>query len=143
VGETVGLRIDQASIGTCANGRIDDLRAAASLLRGRMIASHVTLYVTPGSREIYAEAGREGLLSILAEAGATILAPGCTTCWGYEGVLNDGEVSISTQQMNYHGRNGSRSARVFLASPLTVAASALAGEIADPRPFLDGTRSAA
>lgn len=143
VGETVGLRIDQASIGTCANGRINDLRAAASLLRGRMIASHVTLYVTPGSREIYAEAGREGLLSILAEAGATILAPGCTTCWGYEGVLNDGEVSISTQQMNYHGRNGSRSARVFLASPLTVAASALAGEIADPRPFLDGTRSAA
>lgn len=143
VGETAGLRIDQASIGTCANGRIDDLRAAASLLQGRAIASHVTLYVTPGSREIYAEAGREGLLSILAEAGATILAPGCTTCWGYEGVLNDGEVSISTQQMNYHGRNGSRSARVFLASPLTVAASALAGEIADPRPFLDGTRSAA
>ena len=143
VGETAGLRIDQASIGSCANGRLDDLRAAAGLLRGSRIASHVTLYVTPGSREIYAEAGREGLLSTLAEAGATILAPGCTTCWGYEGVLNDGEVSISTQQMNYHGRNGSRTARVFLASPLTVAASALAGEIADPRPFLDGTRRAA
>lgn len=143
IGETVGLRIDQASIGTCANGRLDDLRAAAGLLQGRTIAPHVTLYVTPGSREIYAAAGREGLLSILAEAGATILAPGCTTCWGYEGVLNDGEVSISTQQMNYHGRNGSRTARVFLASPLTVAASALAGEIADPRPFLDAMRSAA
>jgi 3-isopropylmalate/(R)-2-methylmalate dehydratase large subunit len=143
VGETAGLRIDQASIGTCANGRMDDLRAAAGLLQGRTIAPHVTLYVTPGSREIYAQAGREGLLSILAEAGATVLAPGCTTCWGYEGVLNDGEVSISTQQMNYHGRNGSRTARVFLASPLTVAASALAGEIADPRPFLDTMRGAA
>ncbi len=133
VGEVAGLRIDQAAIGTCANGRMDDLRAAASILRGRRIASHVTFYVTPGSREIYAQAGREGLLSILAEAGATILAPGCTTCWGYEGVLNDGEVSISTHQMNYHGRNGSRLARAYLASPITVAASALAGAIVDPR----------
>lgn len=140
VGETTGLRIDQAAIGSCANARMEDLRAAAALLHGRRIAPHVTMYVTPGSREIYAQAGREGILSVLAEAGATVLAPGCTTCWGYEGVLNDGEVSISTHQMNYHGRNGSREARAYLASPLTVAASALAGEIVDPRPLVEATR---
>jgi 3-isopropylmalate/(R)-2-methylmalate dehydratase large subunit len=133
VGAVAGTRIDQASIGSCANGRLDDLRAAARILRGRRVAPHVTLYVTPGSRGVYAQAAREGLLEILAEAGATILAPGCTTCWGYQGVLNDEEVSISTQQFNYQGRNGSRSARVFLAGPLVVAASAVQGRIADPR----------
>lgn len=143
VSEIAGLRIDQAAIGTCANGRMDDLRAAAKLLDGRRIAPHVTMYITPGSREIYAEAGREGLLSIFAEAGATVLAPGCTTCWGYEGVLNDGEVGLSTHQMNYHGRNGSRLARAFLASPLTVAASALAGYVTDPRPWLERREHAA
>lgn len=70
---------------------------------------------------------------MFAEAGATVLAPGCTTCWGYEGVLNDAEVSISTHQMNYSGRNGSREAEAYLASPVTVAASALAGRVVDPR----------
>jgi 3-isopropylmalate/(R)-2-methylmalate dehydratase large subunit len=143
VSEIAGLRIDQAAIGTCANGRMDDLRAAAKLLDGRRIAPHVTMYITPGSREIYAEAGREGLLSIFAEAGATVLAPGCTTCWGYEGVLNDGEVGLSTHQMNYHGRNGSRLARAYLASPLTVAASALAGYVTDPRPWFERREQAA
>lgn len=133
VGEAEGLRIDQAAIGSCANSRMDDLRAAATLLRGRHIAPHVVMYITPGSREIYAQAAREGLLALFAEAGATVLAPGCTTCWGYEGVLSPGEVSISTHQMNYHGRNGSRDARAYLASPVTVAASAIAGRIADPR----------
>ncbi|HEV7264768.1 MAG TPA: aconitase family protein [Falsiroseomonas sp.] len=136
VGEVAGQRIDQASIGSCAGGRLDDLRAAARLLHGRQVAPHVTLYVTPGSRGVYAEAAREGLLEVLAEAGAAILAPGCTTCWGYQGVLNDGEISISTQQFNYQGRNGSRSARVFLAGPHVVAASAVAGRIVDPRPML-------
>lgn len=143
VGAVAGLRIDQAAIGTCANGRMDDLRGAAALLDGKRIARHVTMYITPGSREIYAQAGREGLLSVFAEAGATVLAPGCTTCWGYEGVLNDGEVSISTHQMNYHGRNGSRLARAYLASPLTVAASALAGVVTDPRPTAQPRRAAA
>jgi 3-isopropylmalate/(R)-2-methylmalate dehydratase large subunit len=136
VGEAAGTRIDQASIGSCAGGRLDDLRAAARILRGRRVARHVTLYVTPGSRNVYVEAAREGLLDVLAEAGAAILAPGCTTCWGYQGVLNDNEVSISTQQFNYEGRNGSRSARVFLAGPHVVAASAVAGRIVDPRPML-------
>lgn len=133
VTEFVGQHIDQACIGTCANSRMEDLRAAASVLRGKKIAGHVTLYVTPGSREIYAEASREGVLADLTEAGATILAPGCTTCWGYEGFLNAGEVQISTHQMNYNGRHGHQDARAYLASPLTVAASALRGVMTDPR----------
>lgn len=141
VGQAAGQRIDQASIGSCAGNRLEDLRAAARILRGRRIAPHVTLYVTPGSRAIYAAAAREGLLEALAEAGAVVLAPGCTTCWGYEGVLNEGEVSISTQQFNYQGRNGARSARVFLAGPLVVAASAVEGRIADPRPLLAERRA--
>ena len=78
-------------------------------------------------------AAREGLLEVFAEAGATVLAPGCTTCWGYQGMLNDGEVSISTKQFNYAGRNGSRTAEIYLAGPHAVAASAVAGRIADPR----------
>jgi 3-isopropylmalate/(R)-2-methylmalate dehydratase large subunit len=138
--DAAGQRIDQASIGSCAGNRLDDMRAAARILRGRRVASHVTLYITPGSREIYAAAAREGLLEIFAEAGAAVLAPGCTTCWGYQGVLNDREVSISTQQFNYQGRNGARSAQVFLAGPHVVAASAVEGRIADPRPMLAEAR---
>ncbi len=141
VGQVAGERVDQASIGSCAGNRLEDMRAAARILRGRRIAPHVTLYITPGSREIYAAAAREGLLEIFAEAGAAVLAPGCTTCWGYQGVLNDNEVSISTQQFNYQGRNGARSARVFLAGPLVVAASAVEGRIADPRPLLAEARA--
>ncbi|MGX1096376.1 3-isopropylmalate dehydratase large subunit [Amorphus sp. MBR-141] len=136
VEDAAGVKVDQAAIGSCASGRLDDLRAAASLLRGHKIASHVTFYITPGSREIYAAAAREGLLEIFAEAGATVLAPGCTTCWGYEGFLNPGEVQISTHQMNYRGRNGSRESSSYLSSAYVVTASALAGRIADPRPML-------
>lgn len=136
VGEAAGQRIDQASIGSCAGNRIEDMRDAARLLRGRRVAPHVTLYITPGSREVYATAAREGLLEIFADAGAAVLAPGCTTCWGYQGVLNGNEVSLSTQQFNYQGRNGARTSRVFLAGPLTVAASAVAGHIVDPREML-------
>ena len=136
VSEVEGLRIDQAAIGSCAGNRLDDLRAAASLLRGRHVDRAVTMYITPGSREVYAAAAREGLLETFMQAGATVLAPGCTTCWGYEGVLCDGEVSISTHQMNYHGRNGSRTSRSYLASPYVVAASAIAGKIVDPRTLL-------
>lgn len=138
VGEVVGLRIDQAAIASCASARMDDLRAAARVLEGHRIADHVTMYITPASAEVYAQAGREGLLSTFAEAGAAVLAPGCTTCWGYEGVLNDGEVSVSTHQMNYHGRNGSRTAHAYLAGPSLVAASAIAGKIVDPRDIAGG-----
>jgi 3-isopropylmalate/(R)-2-methylmalate dehydratase large subunit len=136
VEEAAGLRIDQAAIGSCANNRIDDLRAAAAILKGKRIAPHVTFYITPGSRAVYAAAAREGLLEIFADAGATVLAPGCTTCWGYEGFLNPGEVQISTHQMNYRGRNGSRESFSYLSSPYVVAASAVAGRLVDPRPML-------
>jgi len=136
VEEVAGLRIDQAALGSCANSRLDDMRAAAEILKGRKIAPHVTFYITPGSREVYADAAREGLLEIFMDAGATVLAPGCTTCWGYEGFLNPGEVQISTHQMNYRGRNGARDSLSYLSSPYVVAASAVAGVIADPRPML-------
>ncbi len=136
IGEVEGTRIDQAAIGSCAGNRLEDMRSAAAVLRGRRIAKHVTLYISPGSREIYAAAAREGLLETFMEAGATVLAPGCNTCWGYLGVLGDDQVSITTHQFNYQGRNGSRSARVHLAGAYAVAASAVAGYIADPRPML-------
>lgn len=136
VGNFAGRRIDQAAIGSCANCRMEDLRAAAEILKGRHVAPHVTFYITPGSREIYAEAARKGFMEIFMQAGATVLAPGCTTCWGYEGFMDAGEVQISTHQMNYRGRNGSRDSRSYLSSPYVVAASAVAGTIADPRPML-------
>ncbi|RKK04103.1 hypothetical protein EBE87_19530 [Pseudoroseomonas wenyumeiae] len=136
VEEVSGRRIDQATIGSCAGNRLEDMRAAAEILRGRQVARHVTLYITPGSREVYSAAAREGLLEVFSDAGATVLAPGCTTCWGYQGQLNDYEVLISTQQFNYQGRNGSRSAEVFLAGPYAVAAAAVAGKIVDPREML-------
>ncbi|WP_426959326.1 3-isopropylmalate dehydratase large subunit [Muricoccus radiodurans] len=131
-----GLRIDQATIGSCSGNRLDDMRQTAEILRGRRVARHVTLYITPGSREIYSAAAREGLLEVFSDAGATVLGPGCTTCWGYQGQLNDHEVLISTQQFNYQGRNGSRLADVYLAGPYAVAAAAVAGEITDPRALL-------
>lgn len=136
VGDTLGIKVHQACVGSCANNRIDDMRAVATILKGRKVAEGVTFYITPGSREVYADAAREGLLEIFAGSGATVLAPGCTTCWGYEGYLNPGEVQISTHQMNYHGRNGSRESRSYLSSPYVVAAAAVAGEIVDPREFL-------
>lgn len=136
VEQVAGQRIDQASIGSCAGNRLQDMRDAATILRGRRIAAHVTMYISPGSQNVYAQAAREGLLEVFAEAGATVLSPGCNTCWGYLGVLSDAEVLISTHQFNYQGRNGSRESQVYLGSPLTVAASAIAGEIVDPRPLL-------
>jgi 3-isopropylmalate/(R)-2-methylmalate dehydratase large subunit len=134
--DAAGLRVDQAAIGSCANNRLDDLRAAAAVLRGKRVAPHVTFYITPGSRAVYAAAAREGLLEVFMEAGATVLAPGCTTCWGYEGFLNPGEVQISTHQMNYRGRNGSRESFSYLSSPYVVAAAAVAGRLVDPRSML-------
>jgi 3-isopropylmalate/(R)-2-methylmalate dehydratase large subunit len=136
VREVAGTHIDQAIVGSCASNRLDDMRATAAVLRGRTIAAHVKMYVTPGSREVYAACAREGLLEIFVDAGATVLAPGCSTCWGYEGALGAGEVLIGTHQHNYAGRNGSREASVYLASPCVVAASAIAGAIIDPREML-------
>ena len=136
VGAVAGIKVNQAKIGSCASNRLDDLRAAAEILRGRHIASGVTMYITPGSQQIFAQAAEEGLLGIFTEAGAVVMSPGCNTCWGYLGVLNDGEVSISTHQENYRGRNGAFDSKIYLGSPYVVAASAVKGEIADPREIL-------
>lgn len=138
ISKALGVRIDQAAVGSCANNRLDDMRATAAVLRGRKIAKHVTMYISPGSQNVYAGAAREGLLEVFAEAGATVLSPGCNTCWGYLGVLSAEDVSITTHQFNYQGRNGSTAASVYLASPYSVAAAAVAGEIVDPRACLDG-----
>lgn len=136
VGQLAGRPINQASIGSCAGNRLDDMRAAAAVLRSRRLADGVSMYITPGSQEVYAKAAREGLLEVFAEAGASVLAPGCTTCWGYQGQLADDEVLITTNQFNYQGRNGSRSAEIYIAGPYAVAAAAVAGQIVDPRELL-------
>jgi 3-isopropylmalate/(R)-2-methylmalate dehydratase large subunit len=129
-----GQRIDQAFIGTCTNGRLDDLRQAAQVLAGRRIAPHVRLVVTPASREVYRQAIEQGVLQVLMDAGATVTTPGCGACAGmHQGVLAEDEVCISSSSRNFLGRMGHRDARVFLGSPATVAASALIGAIADPR----------
>jgi 3-isopropylmalate/(R)-2-methylmalate dehydratase large subunit len=134
VTEVAGLHIDQAVIGTCTNGRLEDLRAAAEILSGKRIAPWVRLLVLPASREVLLEAIEAGVVTDLVAAGATLLNPGCGPCLGaHEGCMAPGERTISTANRNFRGRMGSREAEIYLASPATVAASALAGAIADPR----------
>jgi 3-isopropylmalate/(R)-2-methylmalate dehydratase large subunit len=134
VTEVAGLQIDQALIGTCTNGRLEDLQAAADILRGKQIAPWVRLLVLPASREILLQAIEAGIITDLVAAGATLLNPGCGPCLGaHEGCMAPGERTISTANRNFRGRMGSRDAEIYLASPVTVAASALAGAIADPR----------
>jgi 3-isopropylmalate/(R)-2-methylmalate dehydratase large subunit len=130
VASVAGTKIDQALIGTCTNGRIEDLRAAAALLKGRKVAKHVRLLVFPASMEIYMQAMKEGLFETMIESGAVVMNPGCGPCLGaHEGILAPGEICISTANRNFKGRMGCKTADVYLASPETVAASALSGEI--------------
>jgi 3-isopropylmalate/(R)-2-methylmalate dehydratase large subunit len=129
-----GLAIDQAFLGSCTNGRIEDLRAAAEVLDGQHIARGVRLLVAPASRAVLQEAMRTGVLETLVDAGASVLAPGCGPCFGgHGGLLGPGERCIGTHNRNFIGRMGSPEAEIYLASPATVAASALAGSIVDPR----------
>lgn len=132
--EFAGVRINQAFLGTCTNGRLEDLAAAAAILKGRRIAGGVRMVVTPASRNVYSQALQSGVLQVLVDAGATVTTPGCGACAGmHQGVLAEEEVCISSSSRNFLGRMGHRDALVYLGSPATVAASALTGTITDPR----------
>ncbi|MDR2638285.1 MAG: 3-isopropylmalate dehydratase large subunit [Helicobacteraceae bacterium] len=130
----LGVRIDQAFIGSCTNGRIGDLRIAAEILKGRKVARHSRLIITPATQQIALAAQKEGLYDIFVEAGATISNPTCGACLGgYMGILGDNERCISASNRNFVGRMGAKTSEVYLANSAVVAASAIAGEIADPR----------
>ncbi|MFQ6118202.1 MAG: 3-isopropylmalate dehydratase large subunit [Candidatus Bipolaricaulia bacterium] len=134
ISEVLGTEIDQAFLGSCTNGRLEDLEAAARILKGRKVHPGVRMLVGPASWEIYLGALRRGLLETFIEAGALVLNPGCGPCLGaHQGLLAPGERCISSTNRNFQGRMGSPEAEIYLASPATVAASALEGEIADPR----------
>ena len=133
VSELKGVRIDQAFIGSCTNGRIEDMRVAASLLKGRKVAKGSRLIVIPTTRDIYSQCLKEGLLEIFMEAGAAVSTPTCGPCLGgYMGVLAPGEVAVSTSNRNFVGRMGHPESQIYLANPAVVAASAVAGEIIHP-----------
>ncbi len=138
VKEVEGREVDQAFIGSCTNGRIEDLELAAQFLKGRRIRKGVRLIVIPASQEVYLQALQWGLLETFIQAGAYVCSPTCGPCFGgHMGLLTDGEVCISTSNRNFAGRMGSPKAEIYLASPATVAASAVAGKIVDPRDFLE------
>ena len=127
------VKIDQAVIGSCTNGRIDDIRAAAEILKGKKVAKGVRCIVIPATQAIYLQAMREGLLEIFIEAGAVVSTPTCGPCLGgYMGILAAGERCISTTNRNFVGRMGHVDSGVYLASPAVAAASAVAGKITAP-----------
>lgn len=133
VDEAKGIKIQQVFLGSCTNCRLEDIRIAANILRGKEKHPDVRLLVTPASKAVYLQASREGLLDTLVEAGATISSPGCAVCCGiHEGILADDEVCLSTSNRNFLGRMGNPKSFVYLASPATAATSAITGEITEP-----------
>ncbi|MCM1182958.1 MAG: 3-isopropylmalate dehydratase large subunit [Roseburia sp.] len=133
VSELAGKKIDQVFIGSCTNGRLEDLMAAAEILRDKQVAPFVKLIVTPASRKIYRQAAENGTLEILAKAGAIITHPSCGLCCGRTGgILTDGEVVVATNNRNFLGRMGTSKVEIYLASPKSAAACAVAGRISAP-----------
>jgi len=137
VKELKGTKIHQVFIGTCTNGRIEDLKIAANILKGNKVAKGVRLIVVPASRMVFLEASKLGLLDVFVRAGGIILGPGCGPCVGvHEGILGDGEVCLSTANRNFKGRMGNPEGFIYLSSPATAAYSAIKGVISDPREVL-------
>ncbi len=137
VEELIGTTIDQGFIGSCTNGRLEDLEIAAQILKGRKVAPYKKLIVTPASKSIYSEAAKKGIIGILVEAGAIVNPPGCGLCCGRSGgIVSDGERVIATNNRNFLGRMGGPKSEIFLASPATVAAAVVEGKIVDPRKYL-------
>ena len=129
--EVRGIKIDEAFLGSCNNGRIEDLRVGASIIKGKKVAEKVRFLVVPASQTVYRQALKEGLIDIFMEAGAIVMNPNCSVCWGScQGVIGENEVLISTGTRNFKGRAGHPSSKVYLGSAATVTASAIAGEIA-------------
>ncbi|MBQ6438779.1 MAG: 3-isopropylmalate dehydratase large subunit [Mogibacterium sp.] len=138
VGEAAGLHIDQVVIGSCTNGRMSDMRIAASILKGKKIADGIRCIIIPATQQIYLKCMEEGLLKIFVEAGCAVSAPTCGPCLGgHMGVMAAGERAVATTNRNFVGRMGHTQSEVILASPAVAAASALAGCIADPRAFCE------
>lgn len=128
--DVCGIKIDEAFLGSCNNGRIDELRVGAAILKGKKVADSVRFLVVPASLDVYRQALKEGLIDIFMEAGAIVMNPNCSVCWGScQGVIGENEVLISTGTRNFKGRAGHPSSKVYLGSAATVAASAIAGEI--------------
>ena len=131
---TEDIAIDQVVIGSCTNGRIDDMRIAASILKGRHVAKGMRCIVIPATQAVYLQAMEEGLLKTFIEAGAVVSTPTCGPCLGgYMGILAENERCVSTTNRNFVGRMGHVKSEIYLASPAVAAASAVAGKIADPR----------
>ena len=135
--ELKGVKINEAFLGTCTNGRLSDFKVAASILKSRKAAPGVKFIIAPSSKDVYLKALRAGFIEIFIKAGAAVVAPGCGPCVGtHNGVPADAETVISSANRNFKGRMGNPNAFIYLASPATVAASAIKGRIADPRQYL-------
>ena len=137
VGEVAGTRINQAQIGSCANGRFEDIEIAARMLKGRKVAKGVRFLISPASQQVYLQCLKAGHVETLVEAGAQVITPGCGICQPKVGFLSDGEVCITATTRNFKGRKGSQQAEIYLGGPLTVAAAAVAGSIENPKEVFD------